>query len=248
MKKTIVSQSQRTLDVALFAHVVYRPEDELDLGQAALLIAEPEYPELNIAAYLLELDHLAAAAHPRLEGLSDATARAAALVQYLIEEEGFRGNLTDYDDPRNSFINEVLDRRLGIPITLSVVMIEVARRLGIPLRGISFPGHFLVGTEGRKSLLLDPFTGQALGNTHLAELLGRIYGQRRSPRPDEVQPASKHSILLRMLHNLRSLYMRQGDGARQRLAEERIRVLEAALRAMAKAGQAGSVARPGIIH
>jgi regulator of sirC expression with transglutaminase-like and TPR domain len=243
-----VAQSQRTLDVALFAHVVYRPEEELDLGQAALLIAEPEYPDLNIAEYLHDLDQLAVAAHARLEGLSEGSARASALVQHLLEGEGFRGNLTEYDDARNSFLNEVLDRRLGIPITLAVVMIEVARRLNIPLRGIYFPGHFLVGTEGRRPLLIDPFTGQSLTAPHLAELLERIYGQRRSPRPDEVQPATKHSILLRMLHNLRNIYMRQGDGARQRLAEERIRVLEAAVRALSIGGAQGTAARPSIIH
>lgn len=241
-----MSQSQRTLDVTLFAHVVYRSEDELDLGQAALLIAEPEYPELNIAEYLLDLDNLAQAARPRLAGLSDSSAQAAALVQYLLEEEGFRGNSAEYDDPRNSFLNEVLDRRLGIPITLSVVMMEVARRLSITLRGISFPGHFLVGTEGRKALLLDPFTGQALAANQLSDLLFRIYGQRRAPRPDELQPASKHSILLRMLHNLRNLYMQKGDGPRQRLAEERIRVLETAVRSLGAAEKSAS--RPGILH
>jgi regulator of sirC expression with transglutaminase-like and TPR domain len=241
-----VSSSQRALDVTLFAHVVHRFEDELDLGQAALLIAEPEYPELNIAEYLLDLDHLAQAARPRLAGLAESSAQAAALVQYLIEEEGFRGNTSEYDDPRNSFLNEVLDRRLGIPITLSVVMMEVARRLSIPLRGISFPGHFLVGTEGRRPLLLDPFTGQALAAQQLSELLFRIYGQRRAPRPDEVQPATKHSILLRMLHNLRNLYMQKGDGARQRLAEERIRVLEAAVRSLSGAEKPS--ARSGILH
>ena len=242
-----MTQSQRTLDVTLFAHVVSRPEAELDLGQAALLIAEPEYPALNIAESLLELDALAEAARPRLSGLADGSSQAAALVQYLLDEEGFAGNVTEYDDPRNSFLNEVLARRLGIPITLSVVMIEVARRLGIVLRGISFPGHFLVGTEGKKPLLLDPFTGQALSANQLSELLGRIYGQRRAPRPDEVQPATKHSILLRMLHNLRNLYVRQADGPRQRLAEERIRVLEAAARSLT--GDKSSVqARPAILH
>ncbi len=243
-----MSQSQRTVDVALFAHVVYRPEEDLDLAQAALLIAEPEYPEIDIAEYLLDLERLAMTARMRLEGLLDASARASGLVQYLLEEEGFRGNLGDYDDPRNSFLNEVLDRRLGIPITLSLVMIEVARRLGIPLRGVSFPGHFLVGVEGRKPLLLDPFSGQSLTSAHLAEMLGRTYGQRRPPRPDEVQPASKHSILLRMLHNLRNIYVRQSDHARQRLAEERIRVLEAALRALAGARQLGTSGRLSVIH
>jgi regulator of sirC expression with transglutaminase-like and TPR domain len=242
-----VTQSQRTLDVTLFAHVVHRPEEELDLGQAALLIAEPEYPEMNIAEYLLDLDHLATAARPRLAGLGESAAQSVALVQYLLEEEGFRGNTTEYDDPRNSFLNEVLDRRLGIPITLSVVMIEVGRRLGITLRGVSFPGHFLLGTEGRKPLLLDPFTGQALAPSQLSELLHRIYGQRRAPRPDEVQAATKHSILLRMLHNLRNLYLRQGDGPRQRLAEERIRVLETAVRSL-NGSEKSHGSRPGTVH
>jgi regulator of sirC expression with transglutaminase-like and TPR domain len=244
----VPAQSKRTLDVALFAHVVSRPEEELDLAQAALLIAEPEYPELDIADYLLQLDQLAVAARSRLAGLADDSARAAALVQYLLEEEGFRGNLDEYDDPRNSFLNEVLDRRLGIPITLSVVMLEVAQRLGIPLHGVSFPGHFLVGTRGPKSLLLDPFTGQALAPSHLADLLGRIYGQRRPPRPDEIQPSTKHGILVRMLHNLRNLYMRQGDGPRQRLAEERIRVLESAVRSLSDGSAGGASSRPGVIH
>jgi regulator of sirC expression with transglutaminase-like and TPR domain len=237
---------ERALDVALFAHIVQRPDEDLDLGQAALLIAEPEYPDLNIAEYLLDLDHLAASASLRLEGIVGDVERAAGLVQYLLDEEGFRGNVAEYEDPRNSFLNEVLERRLGIPITLSVVMMEVARRLSIPLRGIAFPGHFLVGTGGRKPLLLDPFTGQALSSANLAELLGRIYGQRRAPREAELMPAGKHAILLRMLHDLRNIYVRKGDASRQRLCEERIRVLESALRTLRAAGDLGLA--PGILH
>lgn len=239
------AQSQRTLDVTLFAHVVSRPEDELDLAQAALLIAEPEYPELDIRLYLRDLDELAAAARPRLDGLGENSARAVALVQYLLEEQGFRGNLDEYDDPRNSFLNEVLERRLGIPITLSVVILEVARRLGLTMRGVSFPGHFLVDTGGAQPLRLDPFTGETLETAQLAELLGRVYGQRRPPRPDELLPASKHAILSRMLQNLRNIYMRRGDAPRQRLAEERIRVLESAVRELGSDSGGGG---PGVLH
>ncbi|MBL9003070.1 MAG: transglutaminase family protein [Myxococcales bacterium] len=221
-----------SLHVALFAHHVARPDDEIDLGQAALLIAAPEYPELDIEAARAQLDDLAALAKPALSGLLDGTARAAALVQYLVDEQGFRGNTDEYDDPRNSFLNEVLTRRLGIPISLSVVALEVARRLSVPLRGVSFPGHFLLRADGKQSVLIDPFTGRAMTVGGLSELLARVYGQRRPPRPDEVQPASKHAILSRMLANLRNLYLQRGDIARQRLAEERIRAIEAAIRSL----------------
>lgn len=223
---------ESSLHVALFAHHVARPDDEIDLGQAALLIAAPEYPELDIEATRRQLDDLATAAQPALAGFVDGTARAAALVQYLVDEQGFRGNTDDYDDPRNSFLNEVLARRLGIPISLSVVAIEVARRLSVPLRGVSFPGHFLLRADGKQSALIDPFTGRAMTVSGLSELLARVYGQRRQPRPEEVQAASKHAILSRMLANLRNLYQQRGDFARQRLAEDRIRAIEAAIRSL----------------
>ncbi len=236
-----------SLHVALFAHHVARPDDEIDLGQAALLIAAPEYPELDIDATLRQLDQLATAAEPALHGLVDGTARAVALVQYLIDEQGFAGNTDEYDDPRNSFLNEVLSRRLGIPISLAVVAMEVARRLAVPLSGVSFPGHFLLRADGKQSVLIDPFNGRAMTIGGLADLIARVYGQRRPPRPDEVKPAPKHAILSRMLANLRNIYLQRGDIARQRLAEERIRAIEAALRS-----QPGSSIYPsprtGLVH
>ncbi|HNN97204.1 MAG TPA: transglutaminase-like domain-containing protein [Pseudomonadota bacterium] len=219
-----------SLHVALFAHHVARPDDEINLGQAALLIAMPEYPDLDIDTTLSELDRLADMARPALSGLVEGTARAVALVQFLLDDQGFRGNTDEYDDPRNSFLNEVLSRRLGIPITLAVVAIEVARRMDVPLRGVSFPGHFLLRADGKQSVLIDPFNGRAMTVGGLADLIARVYGQRRSPRPDEVVPAPKHAILSRMLTNLRNLYLQRGDIARQRLAEERIRAIEVALR------------------
>lgn len=236
-----------SLHVALFAHHVVRPESELDLGQAALLIAAPEYPDLQIEETLHQLDLLAEAARPSLTGLVEGTARGAALVQYLVDEQGFRGNTDAYDDPRNSFLNEVLTRRLGIPISLSVVAMEVARRLNVPLRGVSFPGHFLLRADGKHSVLIDPFTGRAMTTSSLADLIARVYGQRRPPRPEEVQAAPKHAILSRMLANLRNLYLQRGDIGRQRLAEDRIRAIEVALRHMPSGGEPAPQ-RGGTLH
>src|SRR5262245_1858630 len=130
-------------DLALFAHVVGRPEDEINLAQVALLIAEPEYPDLDIPHYLGLLDILGGQARGALEGMEQGLEAARRLCEVFYGVLGFRGNASDYYDPRNSFLNEVLDRRTGIPITLGLVLSEVARRAGLTVEGISFPGHFL---------------------------------------------------------------------------------------------------------
>lgn len=273
--------------IALFAHLCCRPDDELDLGSAALCIAEPEYPDLDIARYLQALDALAERVRPVLSGPAvsgDPAQRGLAVVRELVERIGFRGNTEAYDDPRNSFLNEVLDRRLGIPITLSVVAMEVARRLGVPLFGVSFPGHFLLRTAepraterrsadddpdddaadddsarpgppitapwgsslatSRSPLLIDPFLARPLSSLDLKVLLQRVLGERREARADELRAASKPEILLRMLNNLRNLYLRSGDAARLNLCTERIRLLEAAVRARAERGTQASPSVP----
>jgi regulator of sirC expression with transglutaminase-like and TPR domain len=223
-----------TLHVALFSHVACRPESEIDLGQAALLIAEPEYDDLDVGVYLRTLDRLADQVQPRLARLDDAAAKASALLGFLLDEEGFRGNLTEYEDPRNSFLNEVLERRLGIPISLSVLAMEVARRCDFPLHGVSFPGHFLLRVErgaGRpgsaeQAVLLDPVDGQTLASEDLQGILFRSLGRRRTVTPEDLQVATKNAILIRMLSNLRNIYNRLGDTGRQQLAHERIRSLQ----------------------
>jgi regulator of sirC expression with transglutaminase-like and TPR domain len=215
-------------EVALFAHLCCRPEAELDLGQAALALAEPEYPGLDFGYYLARLDRLAEGAWPSVRGVRESASQAASLVAHLVNEEGLQGNTASYDDPRNSFLNEVLDRRLGIPISLSVVMMEVARRLSVPLHGVSFPGHFLLraGKLEETPLFIDPFGGKTLSKADLAALVQRGTGQRRDPRPDELQVATKSAILSRMLTNLRNIYTQQGDAWRVRLAVERQRMLD----------------------
>ena len=227
------ASTELTLHVALFSHVACRPESELDLGQAALLIAEPEYDDLDVGVYLRTLDRLADQVGPRLSRLDDAAAKASALLGFLLDEEGFRGNLTEYEDPRNSFLNEVLERRLGIPISLSVLAMEVARRCDFPLHGVSFPGHFLLRVErslGPKGsgepVLLDPVDGQTLAGEDLQGILFRSLGRRRTVTPEDLQVATKNAILIRMLSNLRNIYNRLGDTSRQQLAHERIRALQ----------------------
>ena len=140
--------------------IVSRPEEEMNLAEAALLIAQEEYPHLDIGAYLLLLDDLSEKVRARLSPNASPEKIIATMNYFLFEEKGFAGNEEQYYDPRNSFLNEVLDRKLGIPITLSVVYMEVGRRLGLPLEGVSFPGHFLVKLElERNVVMLDPFSG-----------------------------------------------------------------------------------------
>lgn len=210
-----------------FAQLVSGPEEELDLAEAALLIAQEEHPELDVAAYLRRLDGLAAAVRARLPEAPEPTDIIHSLNIQLFGEEGLAGNESEYYDPRNSFLNEVLDRKRGIPITLSVIYLEVGRRLGLPLAGVGFPGHFLVKYSGADGeLVLDPFAGGVtLSREELAQKLRRMYGDANpflAQIPQLLAPASKKEILLRMLHNLKGIYLQQNDFTRALAASDRI--------------------------
>lgn len=199
-------------EISLFSHLVSRPEADLDLARAALLIAEPEYPGLDVGRYIEELDRLGVTAAARI-----ATARRRApldeVVRYLYEEVGFHGNSRDYYDPRNSFLNEVLDRRTGIPISLALVLTETCRRVGIDARGVSFPGHFLVRVRDEDGgiMFIDPFDGRLLDDQQLADLHERATGHAGPIDPRLLEPASKGHVLMRLLNNLRAIYERGGD-------------------------------------
>jgi regulator of sirC expression with transglutaminase-like and TPR domain len=214
-------------DLALFAHVASRDDDELDLAQAALVIAEPDYPGLDIPRYLDALDELGALARVRLDEPHAGESSLARVARLLHEELGFRGNATDYYDPRNSFLNEVLDRKVGIPITLALVLGEVARRAGVPSSGVSFPGHFLVrGATPSGPEFIDPFDGRPLDRDGLRRLHARIAGgDERDPDPRLLEPASKRQILVRMLNNLRGIWSARGDRERLRGVLERLQLL-----------------------
>ena len=202
--------------------------EEIPLDRAVLLIARTEYPALDHARYLAELDRLSGTARRRLPSDRDPVATVQVLNRLLVEEEGYRGNQEDYYDPRNSFLNDVMDRKLGIPITLGIIYLEVARRLAFPLSGVSFPGHFLVRhrSEGRE-FLVDPFNrGEILLPGDLPGRLSALFGSQKTEEilakhedrlPEHfVADASPRDILLRLLTNLREIYLRRRDLDRAR--------------------------------
>ena len=198
-------------EITLFSHLVARPESELDLLRAVLLIAEPEYPDLDVAAYVEEVDRLGASAKQRITAAPGRSA-LACVIRYLYEELGFHGNVQDYYDPRNSFLNEVIDRRTGIPISLALILTEICRRVGIEARGVSFPGHFLVRVEvDGDPVFIDPFDGRMLDRRQLAELHQRATGEEGPIDPRVLAPATKRQVLARILNNLRNIYERSGD-------------------------------------
>jgi regulator of sirC expression with transglutaminase-like and TPR domain len=208
-------------DLALFAHFARRPEPEIDLLRAALLIAEPEYPGLDIAHYVDEIDRLGAQARRRLDPTLDEPP-LGQILRLLHRDLGFHGNTEDYYDPRNCFLNEVMDRKTGIPITLAVVALEVAARARVDAQGVSFPGHFLL--RATAPMFFDPFDGRRLDEKALRELLARVGATGDLERL--LAPATKTQILSRILNNLRGIYSTRGDAARLRAVESRMRLLD----------------------
>lgn len=207
-----------------------RPDSRIDLAAGSLLIAAEEYPQLPLAPYLRRLDLLADRLGDRLAGETAPTIVLQELCRVLFREEGFRGNADAYYDPRNSFLNDVLDRRLGIPITLGIVMLEVGWRAGLPLSGINFPGHFLVRYDGEVArLLIDPFDGgRVRWEDEGQELLDRVYGGMVRMRDEFLRPATRTDILARVLTNLKTIYLNTRDDDRALRAVDRILLLRPA--------------------
>ncbi|HEY7164665.1 MAG TPA: tetratricopeptide repeat protein [Candidatus Binatia bacterium] len=200
-----------------FRRLVERPDPQIDLARAALEIARDEYPELDISRYLARIDEIAAAVNCRLIDDGNVYQSLAALNHVLFRDQGFRGNREDYYNPKNSFLNDVIERKTGIPITLSVLYIEVARRIGLSLAGVGFPGHFLVKHVGQgEHFVVDPFNGGDIKSDEaLAELLKEMYGSSKIPlRREFLEPVGKRQILKRMLTNLKMIYFRADDFAK----------------------------------
>jgi regulator of sirC expression with transglutaminase-like and TPR domain len=202
-------------------------DDELPLLDTALLIARDEYPDLDAEGITAEVETYATALRPRLDGDVDLPSRLTAINRYLFDEVGFAGNVNQYDDPRNSYLNEVVGRKLGIPISLAVIQIEVTRRLGLPLDGVSFPGHFLVRLPVDDGILvLDPYNkGRPVSAEELRERASPHLGGQT---PDDQQllqilaPATHRMILMRMLRNLKGLYSQAGDWERVARSADRL--------------------------
>jgi regulator of sirC expression with transglutaminase-like and TPR domain len=209
-----------------FTEVVGREDFPLDY--AALLIGAWDYPERDLDTYREQLDSIASFAAPEVTRASGGIGRARAISDCLFERLGFCGNTDDYYDPRNSFLADVLDRRTGIPISLSVLYLEVARRIGVLAQGVNFPGHFLVRVAIEDAwLFLDPFAGgRALTPADLEALLKKTTTPDAVLEPSVIAAASKRQILARMLVNLAGIYGRQGDLVRSLDVLERLAVLE----------------------
>jgi regulator of sirC expression with transglutaminase-like and TPR domain len=191
-----------------FARAITRPEEDLDLGRAALLIAGEEYPDLDVPKYLQLLDRYAAAVQERAPHTLPPEERAIQLGAYLFGELGFHGNSSDYYNPENSYFNRVLETKSGIPISLSLLFIEVGRRIGLRLHGIGMPGHFLVGLEGRGAFF-DPFNGgEALSSADCRQLAERLFGERLTWDDQYLEPCTKYEFLFRILNNLKVVYER----------------------------------------
>ena len=184
-----------------------QPEEKISLAEAALWIAASEYPELDPAQYIGRLDRMADTVAQRIAGQTDPLAIIGVINQYLFQEEGFCGNTEDYYDPRNSFLNEVLDRKTGIPITLSTIYMEVAGRLQFPLVGVGMPGHFLV-KHPYFAIILDPFAGGSiLSEDDCRAQMQRVLGESVPFDRSYLEGVSKRHILVRMLNNLRSIFV-----------------------------------------
>jgi regulator of sirC expression with transglutaminase-like and TPR domain len=188
------------------------------LAPAALAIAGVEYPALDAAPYLQRLERMGEAAAGRLQRHDGAPAPIliATLNAYLYEELGFSGNRQQYDDPRNSFLNEVLDRRLGIPISLAVVYLEIGRHAGLRLEGVNFPGHFLVrapaGPAEMEDVIVDPFhAGALLSEVDCRHLLRQHVGEQAAFDQGLLATATRQHIVVRMLVNLKRLYVRMSS-------------------------------------
>ena len=201
--------------------------DEFSLAEVALLIAAEEYPQLETAPYLQRFDFYAERVKDRLANESAAPVLLSEISKVLFAEEGFKGNAESYYDPRNSYLNDVLDRRLGIPITLCIIYLEVGWRLGLPLEGVNFPGHFLVRYQGEAlRLLVDPFQeGTIRFEDEAQDLLDRVYGGTVKLQTEYLRGADKRDVLVRLLSNLKTIHLNTRDDERALAAAERILIL-----------------------
>jgi len=214
-------------------------EEPVDLARAALSIARLEFPHLDTAASLASLERLGRRAARRLRPFGDAPVRLriSALNRLLYEDEHFTGNRRHFDDFRNSLLNVVIERRVGIPISLAVIYMDVARRAGLDVFGVSFPGHFLVGVHGGLSgeahdtVILDPFNGGAeVDEAACRSLLSRQSADRARFSPRLLSPCTPRQLIVRMLHNLKRAYVEQRSFPQARQASDLLLAVDPTLR------------------
>jgi regulator of sirC expression with transglutaminase-like and TPR domain len=227
LTETIANLPPALARPATFEQLAALPDECIDVATGAALIARDTYARLDIDRLLASFDDLAAPLVGRNLAALTPTEQAEAVSAHVYDTLGFRGNEQDYYDPKNSLLPDVVDRRVGIPITLALVYCEVARRVGVRARGVSFPGHFLVRVDasGREDspIAVDPFFGgRILDEAGLKKLLERAAPSQKLSLGEHLAPASTRTILVRMLINLKWIHATRGDFARAMLALDRI--------------------------
>lgn len=208
-------------------HELQKPDGDIDLAAAALYIAQEEYPTLDVAEYLNALDTMAAEVTERLPNERYPMRIIQTINQYLFKDLGYRGNSSTYYDPCNSFLNDVIEQRTGIPITLSLVYLEIAKRIDFPMAGINLPGHFLIRpVQGEMGIFVDAFHGgEILFPEDCEELLKQIYGSSARLQDQFLDVVDQRHFLVRMLSNLKAVYLKQGELPKALAAIERIMLI-----------------------
>jgi regulator of sirC expression with transglutaminase-like and TPR domain len=202
------------------------PAASFDVAELALGLARDEYPDVDVAAYLSELAGMAREARTFLSG--NLEKRVTGLCRFLFHEMGFRGNVPHYYDPRNSYLNQVIDRRTGIPITLSAVAMAIGQRAGLPVLGVGLPGHFVAkAVEGSREVFFDPFHGgRLLTAENCEQLIEQVTGTPFRATPAHLEAISLGAMVQRMLGNLKGIYLREGDFQRAVRVIHRLRQLQ----------------------
>lgn len=210
-----------------FYQEIHQPDKQINLAKAALHIAQEEYPDLDPAEYLNALDTMASEVEELLPPERYPLRIFQTINKYLYEDLGFVGNTVDYYDPRNSFLNEVIERRTGIPISLSLVYLEVAQRLDFPMVGIGMPGHFLIRPDFEDvGIYVDAFNrGEILFDQDCQQRLSQIYQQRVELKPSLIEPVSNRRFLARMLMNLKLIYLNRNELPKALAVIERLLLL-----------------------
>ena len=211
-----------------FREIAQRPEPHLDLVEASLVIALEDQPGLDIHRYLDEVGGWSNAIRERLEGSRDIERILEVMNRLLFEEEGFHGENDDYYDPRSALLNEALDRHAGLPITLSILYLEISRRVGIEATGVSLPGRFLVKFSGEfGQIVVDPFDGgRVLSTIELQKLLDEMYGGGVRLREHHLRSFSRREVLGRELAHLKAAYLAQHDLLRAAASVDRLLILD----------------------
>ncbi|HEY9647917.1 MAG TPA: transglutaminase-like domain-containing protein [Chroococcidiopsis sp.] len=210
-----------------FYQEINQPDAQIDRAKAALYIAQEDYPDLDVEFYLQQLDQMAAAVARHLPQERYPLRVIKAINAHLYDELGFVGNTDDYYDPRNSFLNQVLERRTGIPITLSLVYLEIAKRLEFPMVGVAMPGHFLIRPVlDDMQVFVDPFhQGEVMFEQDCQERLNQLYGLPVTLQPQFLDAVGAKRFLMRMLGNLKLVYLSQSNWDKTLAAIERMLLL-----------------------